>query len=538
MVVRVGDLQPAFQESVLEAYVDGRWDSSRLEKAVSHEFAFIGPWVSASVTEGDPGVPQNAQITLTFTPPTQRDFNKAEIGFAKATRRADRGDVKGALEELTRLVLTLPEVAKYWTALGQAHLVLENWENSEDALLRSVAIDPLDADSLTLLGNLYVRRGREDRAIELYRRSIQLDQNVYAMTNIGAILANAGQPTEALRVFREAVALDSTYANAWYGLGLTLANQRDVADLPEALDALDRALAIIGERSTAPELWDSSQGLLRQLLSIAAREECSRSEAMLDAVSRGVSSLNGLPVRVEKVSLSGILAKIELGWVHQRHYHRVLVSNHAGIERVHQIRHELEHARLATLARNARVNRWFALSDEAYALARRALLGDLARLGKRGLSELEQEELGRRWIDGVNSQLYNCPIDLLIESTLLREHPDFRELWFYALERQLRIALNIAEDRFIERSTSRIIYKASTSMNGAFAIWFEEHFPRRTDIASRFKRTDTFSTSKRLYESWRVSALNWKPGSEFEWVDAWANILGLKGWYVWTDGNN
>ncbi len=538
VVVRVGDLQPDFQSAVLEAYEDGNWNVSRLQKAVAHEFDFMGPWVDVSVDDASPGKPEASQLTLRFNPPVQRDFADAEKRFGKATRRAERGDVSGAVGDLTDLVAAWPEVAKYWRALGQAHLVLEAWESSEDALLKSLAIDPLDPDSMTLLGNLYARRGKADRAVALYRRSLELDRNVYAMTNVGAMLSKAGQPDEALRVFREAVQLDPAYANAWYGLGLTLANRREVEVLPEAIRSLDQALAVLKERSAAPEVWDASQGLLAQLSSIAAHDCGNRAESMLAAVTEDVSSISAMPVRVEESTLRGILAKIELGWVHGREYHRVLVNHGAGVERVHQIRHELEHARLAALARRARVNKWFASSTESYALASRAIASDLSRLGKLGLSPLDQLEMGRHWIDGINLQLYNFPIDLLIESTLLREHPEFRELWFFAADKQLRVALKIAEDRSLAQSTARIVYRASNTMNGVFALWFEEHFPRRTDIASRFRRIDTFATSKRLYESWRAGADAWVPGAEFGWIDEWASVLGLKGWYVWTDGNN
>ena len=538
VVVRVGDLQPTFQSAVLEAYADDRWNLSRLQNAVTHEFDFMGSWVDVSVDDRKQGVPEDSQLTLRFNPPAQRDFADAEKRFGKATRMAERGDVTAAVDALTDLVSTSPEVAKYWRALGQAHLVLEAWENSEDALLKSLAIDPLDADSLTLLGNLYARRGKVDRAVELYRRSLQLDRNVYAMTNIGAMLSKAGQPDDALRVFREAVDHDPTYANAWYGLGLTLANRRDVSVLSEAIRALDRALATLGERQNSPDVWDASQGLLTQLAGIAAHEQGNNAAAMLDTVTQLVSESGGLPARIEEATLRGILAKIELGWVHHRDYHRVLVGRDAGVERVHQIRHELEHARLATLARRGGVNKWFASSVDSFALASRAIAGDMARLAKLRFDAGDLAEMARHWIDGLNLQLYNFPIDLLIETTMLRDQSYYLELFFYALERPLRVALKIAEDRSLAQSTARIVYRSSNTMNGAFALWFEDQFPRRTDIAARFKRIDTFATSKRLYEIWRAGAESWVPGAEFGWIDEWATVLGLKGWYVWTDGNN
>lgn len=537
VVVRVGDLQPPFRSAVLNANRNGSWDLTELRRAVAHEFDFMGPWVEVSVSEAHADSAVNAQLTLRFTPPERRNFGDAEQRFGKAMRSAEQGKVAAAAKDLQILSKDWPEVAKYWKALGHTHLVLGNADECENALLKSLAIDPHDADAITLLGNLYARKGNGERAVELYRRSVELLPNVHALTNIAAILSKLGRIDEALAVFREAVAFDPKYANGWYGLGLNLANRRDEALLPESIRSFERALTLLNSRHSAPDLWDASQGMLNQLSAVAAQASSRNSEAMLRSVSASVESDGGLLVRIEEAALSGILAKIELGWVHQRDYHRIIVGRGAGIERIHQIRHELEHARLAALARKVGRNKWFASSQESFERASAKVSSDISHLRKLGYSAAELDILAGRWIDGINSQLYNFPIDLLIESTILREQPDYRELWFYALEKQLRVALQIAEDASIAKSTSQIIYRASNAMNGAFALWFEDQFPHRTDIVERFQRKATFSASRRLYSIWQKEAADWKPGAEFAWVDLWATELGLAQWYVWLDGN-
>ena len=35
---------------------------------------------------------------------------------------------------------------------------------------------------------------------------------------------------------------------------------------------------------------------------------------------------------------------------------------------------------------------------------------------------------------------------------------------------------------------------------------------------------------------WQAAAAQWQPGAELDWVDQWAAVLGLEGWYTWQAG--
>ena len=74
-------------------------------------------------------------------------------------------------------------------------------------------------------------------------------------------------------------------------------------------------------------------------------------------------------------------------------------------------------------------------------------------------------------------------------------------------------------------------------MNGAFALWFAERWPRRTDLVGRYQRTEPWSVAQRLYATWTIRAAQWSPGAEYTWIDQWADLLGLTGWYEWIDDN-
>jgi len=207
---------------------DEEWDTEKLAEIVSREFAFLRPFHTVRVDRGAiSGGDFEEILVIEYHPPALRDAEASERRFRQATKKAERGHVRQAQPELRKLVQEFPEVAKYHRALGQAHFVLGEHEEAEDEFLRSLALHPTDPDALTLLGNLYVRRGFPAKAIPLYQQSLASVRNVYALTNLGAAFAETGRLDEAIDSLREAVREDAKHPNAWFGLGLALSRKED-----------------------------------------------------------------------------------------------------------------------------------------------------------------------------------------------------------------------------------------------------------------------------------------------------------------------
>lgn len=535
-VVRLSDLLPSFREGIESARTSTGWDVNRLQDAVNSAFGFLGAFTSARV---DAASDQSGEevLTLEYSPSEDRDFLAAERRFRRATSEAEAGRVRSALPVLSDLTADFPEVAKYHRALGQAHLVLGEFESAEDSMLRSLSLDPTDPDALTLLANLYAKRDRPTEAIPLYERSIAIQRNVYALNNLGAALAELGETDRALATLREAAEEDPTYPNTWFGIGLALSRLERLDVLPEAIAALDRCLQVIGQRQNSPEVWDAAKGLMDGLTKIEAREEV---PAAQDAIRRTLSSLASdgeAEVRVEEQALRGVLAKLELAWVHRRLHHRLIVTPTRGPEREHHILHELQHLQLTLSARAAGANRWFGSTPSSREKALRSMASEVARIERTGLPHDAIIQMTTGSLDGLLGQLFNFPIDLLIETRLYATYPDLRELFYRSLKSQLEVAASIAHNAELRNATPKQIFRANTAMNGAFALWFEERYPKRTDVISLFQKTEAWPIARRLYTTWSADSLKWSAGAEYKWVDHWAEVLGMRGWYQWTEGN-
>jgi len=129
------------------------------------------------------------------------------------------------------------------------------------------------------LGIIYGDRGDVARALNEYRRAIEIDPDYpQSYLNLGALLAREGRLDEAVSVFEEAIGIAPRYANAWLNLGMAqIAGGR----LDQAIDSLDTAVSL--DPGSAAALTQLGVALYR-----AGREE----EA-LDALSRAESLDDG-----------------------------------------------------------------------------------------------------------------------------------------------------------------------------------------------------------------------------------------------------
>lgn len=535
-VVRLADLLPPFRTELEAARTAAGWDSGRLQAAINRAFGFLGAFTSARVEAGT-GPEGDDVLHLEFTAPPGRDFATADKRFRKATRAAENGSARTALPALLDLAKEYPEVAKFHRAIGQAYLVLGDFESAEDAMLRSLSLDPLDADALTLLGNLYAKRDRPTDAIPLYKRSIALTRNVYALNNLGAAYAEIGDTERALATLKEASTVDPDYPNTWFGIGLTLSRLERLDVLPEAIRALDVCLEVTRERRAAPEVWDGARGLLDGLTRIQAREDVAAAQEAVGRTLASAATDGEQEVRIEEQSLRGVLAKLELAWIHERSHHRVVVTPTGGPEREHHLLHELQHLLLIQSARAARTNRWFASTAATREKALRSMASEVTRIEKLGLPAEAISQLTIGALDGLLGQLFNFPIDFLIETRLQATYPGLRELFYQSLKGQLDTAASIANNERLKLATPRQVFRANCAMNGAMALWFEDRYPRRTDLVAQFEKTEAWTAARRLYTTWTADAKEWTPGREYAWIDNWAEVLGLRDWYIWKDGN-
>ena len=81
--------------------------------------------------------------------------------------------------------------------------------------------------------------------------------------------------------------------------------------------------------------------------------------------------------------------------------------------------------------------------------------------------------------------------------------------------------------------TPRKIFQASLTLNGAYGLFLDDLFHGATTFAAPYRSLETFGLSQRLHQHWQARAKTLGPGAEYDLVDEFSDMMGLRDWYEW-----
>lgn len=116
--------------------------------------------------------------------------------------------------------------------------------------------NPRDVNALVGLGRIYLQTGQMPKAIEVYKRALEVDgRNVSALSGMAMILAQAGHNEQALTLFDQALAINPQFPMALLFKGRIL--YEDKRDFAGAIASWERFLALVpqGEPAEVVRGW-------------------------------------------------------------------------------------------------------------------------------------------------------------------------------------------------------------------------------------------------------------------------------------------
>jgi predicted TPR repeat methyltransferase len=118
-----------------------------------------------------------------------------------------------------------------------------------DLIRRSLELDPDYVDARSNLGNIYRLRGDMPAALREYRRVLDLSPKMPdTLNNLGTVLSREGDLKGAAEAYRKAIAIEPDHGEAWLNLGNVF---RRAGRYEEAANAYRQALEIDNSRSHA-----------------------------------------------------------------------------------------------------------------------------------------------------------------------------------------------------------------------------------------------------------------------------------------------
>src|SRR5437868_6770293 len=158
-------------------------------------------------------------------------------------------NLSSARDAVTRALSIEPDLPEALLARGSIETNFDfNWNGAAQTLSKALALAPADPNIVIAAGNLEIARGNMDRAIELYRKAVDLDPvNPQARAFLAFNLAATKRFAEARAEFPRVVELNpaAPWAHAGLGLSYLLENKfGEAADAAQA-DAADWARLLI-----------------------------------------------------------------------------------------------------------------------------------------------------------------------------------------------------------------------------------------------------------------------------------------------------
>src|SRR5205807_4989019 len=145
-----------------------------------------------------------------------------------------------------------------------------NWSTATQTVSKAMALAPADPNMLIAAANLETALGNTDRAIEIYRKAVELDPvNAQSRSFLAFGLANTKQFAEARAEYARVIELNSSapWAHAGLGLAYLLQNKFEEAATEAQADAGDWArLLIVSCARWAQKRVEESDAALNELI--------------------------------------------------------------------------------------------------------------------------------------------------------------------------------------------------------------------------------------------------------------------------------
>jgi hypothetical protein len=282
-------------------------------------------------------------------------------------------------------------------------------------------------------------------------------------------------------------------------------------------------------------VFEQARQLYAELQSARAERQHSEAFKAVENLRAELEQASSYPVRVTEGEFKDTTgAIIQLAWKHSRDHHLITLRQSLPEHlRTHFTAHELIHLQLETEARKAGKNRFFITTDKSEEAAAQRIQGGLRKLERRGHSASAVRELVQLWVRGIANFLFNCPLDMVIETRLRERMPALAAAQFVSTRMSVLEALQSNTNAEIREITPPLVLRASLALNGAFTLFLDQLYQGATNYAAHYQREESFALAQRLFRHWQSRSPRLGPGDEYALVDEFADLLGLRGWFDW-----
>ena len=229
-------------------------------------------------------------------------------------KSAQQGKYQQAIRSFEEALDIAPEQADIRRNLGLAYMELGDADRAKAYVREVIRLDPHDAWSFLLLGNIAWKQERDyDLAIRYYQKAYEnKPDDPFLLNNYGAILAEHQQYAEAEIFLRRAMAAQPDYPNPYLALAVLHLDQNHGQAALQALDELFAAPRSQDIRSRP--VYEEAQR--RYLEANRAVAEATYDEVMqlVEERRQALEQSTGQAIRIEEDRSQSLPTVAQLAW--------------------------------------------------------------------------------------------------------------------------------------------------------------------------------------------------------------------------------
>jgi tetratricopeptide (TPR) repeat protein len=442
-----------------------------------------------------------------------------EADFRKSVSLCEKGNFSEAKPILNKLIEKNPTYSEYYRILGQVYSEEGDQEEAINCLINSLRWDSKNSWALLMMGNIFAKYKNDIiTAKKYYDQALVVNpKDNITINNIGANLMQQGKVQEAKEYFLKAIDINDKYPNTHFALAMVAEIEKDLNS------AFNNTIRSIQLNKNKDVLYQNS---IRNAFELSEK-------VIKTGIGKAIFKkyLNKLEFEGERVidikqdESIPTAAKFEFAENYNRNKHLVLYKpSYPAIE--HLIVHELVHLDFVIQARKVGINQIFYTSQSHKSEFIAQLEPSIKNYKKMNFSEETIAKVCSDLFEGLNSQVYNTPIDLFIENYIYEELSELKPYQFISLFNMIKEGINAVTDKNIVKLSPKEVLSKSKIYNIVNALQFKDLYG--IDMINEFKATtNELKIAKDFYDEYLEYKVDREPAEEYELVAHWAEDLGV-----------
>ena len=446
--------------------------------------------------------------------------------FRKVISLCEKTNYTEAKKILIPLISKNPTNSEYHRIMGQVLSEEGEQEEAINSLIDALKWNPKNGFALLMMGNIFAKYQNDiDTAIKYYNQALKINPSDYlAINNIGANLLQLGKTKEGIEYLERGYNLNPQFTNTTYGL----------AKAYQKIDDLPKAFFYSLECLKNSNIDRGGVNILALTQEIAS-EICSIDDGIkiFNQFKHQLEIKTGKEIRVKIDESIPTAAKIEFAENYNRDYHLIKYKpSYPAI--VHLIMHELVHLEFATQARNEKANMLFISGKEKKVRFKNDHKREFEQLVKEGINEDNITKVILSLYDGINSQIFNTPVDLFIEDYLFENFPELRPYQFISLTRLITEGKDAVTNKTVIKLTPKNILSSSKVLNLVNNLQIKDLYG--VDLLKQFNaQLPEIKAAERMWNEFLEYRTDRKPAEEYELIQHWGEDLKLENYFELVD---